>query len=119
MRHQKANSRKFHRTEEERKKLWIDLCSALILHGQIVTFTTRAKWFRPKFERLVTLCKRAKGDKRLAFYRCRKYLSERVARKLIEEIIPKLENRNGGYTAQYKLGSNFDEHDKSLVKIVD
>lgn len=118
MRHQKNNSRKFHRTEEERKKLWKDLCTALILHGQIITFTARAKWFRPKFERLVTLCKRAKDNPKAAFYRCRKYLSEKVARKLIEDIVPKLQDRQGGYTAQYKLTSEFSQHDKSLVKIV-
>jgi large subunit ribosomal protein L17 len=114
----KKNTRKFKRTTEERKRLWIDLTSALILHGQITTFSTRAKWFSPKFQRLVTLVKRAGDDKQLAFRKVRPYLSEPVARKLIEEIVPKLKERNGGYVSILKYSEPFNEHDKSVVTIV-
>lgn len=116
MRHQKK-SQKFHRTEEDRKRLWIDLSSALIKYGQITTFSARAKWFRSRFERLVTLCKRAGADTQLAYRSVRPYLKEEVARKLIEEVVPKLEGRVGGYTQVYKLSSEYNSHDKSLVRI--
>jgi len=108
-----------HRSEEDRKKLWIDLSTGLIKSGKIVTFTTRAKWFRPKFERLVTLCKRAGSNTQLAFRKVRPFLKEDVARKLIEEITPKYTERNGGYTAQYKLGIDFSDKDQSVVMLVD
>jgi ribosomal protein L17 len=117
MRHQK-NTKKFKRTTEERKKLWQDLVSGLILHGKIVTFTTRAKWSARKFERLVTLCKRAGENRKLAYTKVRPFLKEPVARKLIEEIVPKLTTRNGGYTQIYKLHNYFTTHDKSIVMIV-
>ncbi|MGL4758441.1 MAG: bL17 family ribosomal protein [Patescibacteria group bacterium] len=114
----KKNTQKFKRTTEERKRLWIDLASALILNGQITTFTTRAKWFSPKFQRLVTLVKRAGDDKQLAFKKVRPFLSEKVARKLIEEVTPKLQERNGGYVSIIKFAQPFNEHDKSIVTIV-
>ncbi len=118
MRHKK-NTKKFKRTEEERRRLWTDLSSGLIKSGKIETFTARAKWFRPKFERLVTLVKKAGEDKNLAFRRLRPYLSETDSRKLIEVIAPKFTERNGGYTRIYKLDQDFSTHDKSLVLIVE
>lgn len=118
MRHLKK-SQKFHRTEEERRRLWIDLSTGLIKNGQIKTFTVRAKWFRPRFERLVTLCKRAGDNTQLAYRKIRPFLSEDTARILVETIAPKYIDRNGGYTQQYKLSREFSQYDTSLVKLVD
>jgi len=119
MRHKK-HVKKFHRTEEERKKLWTQLCTALIKEEQIITTTEKAKWFRAYFDRLVTLCKRAGGDTKLAYYKVRPFLSEPVARKLIEELLPNLQSRNSGYTAQYKLVKPFGSsgYRQSVVKLI-
>lgn len=116
MRHKKK-SQKFHRNEEDRKRLWIDLCTGLIKSGQIVTFSTRAKWFRSRFERLITLVKRSNGDTQLAFRKIRPFLHEADARKLIEEIAPKFSTRTGGYTQVFKLGASFSDLDKSVVRL--
>ncbi len=118
MRHLKK-TKKFKRTEEERRRLWTDLCSALIKSEKIVTFTARAKWFRPKFERMVTWCKTAGDDTQLAFRRLRPYLSEADSRKMVEVIVPKLKDRVGGYTSLLKLDTEFSTHDKSIVMIVE
>ncbi|MBC7472008.1 MAG: 50S ribosomal protein L17 [candidate division SR1 bacterium] len=118
MRHLKS-TKKFKRTEEERKRLWIDLCSGLIKSGKIETFTARAKWFAPKFERLVTHVKKSGDDKALAFRRLRVYLSETDSRKMIDSIVPKLENRNGGYVRILKLDKDFNTKDKSIVLITE
>lgn len=116
MRHQKK-SQKFHRTEEERKRLWTQLSTALIKNGQITTFSARAKWFSSKFERLVTLVKRSNDDQKLAYSKVRPFLSEDVARMLIENIAPKFKERTGGYTQTFKLGVEFSDLDKSVVRI--
>jgi ribosomal protein L17 len=118
MRHLK-NTKKFKRTEEERKRLWIDLCTGLIKSGQIVTFTARAKWFAPKFERMVTHVKKAGEDKALAFRRMRMYFSEEVSRKMIDEVVPKLIYRNGGYVRILKVDKDFNTKDKSIVLITE
>lgn len=119
MRHLKKNSKKFKRTDEERRRLAKDLITALALNGNIVTFTARAKWFRPKFDRLITLVKNSEGNTKLAYTKIRPFVSEKVARKLIEEIVPTLLDRQGGYTMQIKLFQEFSPHDKSIVKIVE
>jgi large subunit ribosomal protein L17 len=118
MRHLKS-TKKLKRTEEERRRLKIDLATALIENRQIITFTTRAKWFRPFFDRLVTYVKRSEGDTQLAYKRLRPYLKEQTARKLIEKIVPKLKDRNGGYTSILKLQDQYSTHDKSVVTIVE
>jgi large subunit ribosomal protein L17 len=118
MRHQK-NTKKFKRTEEERRRLWTDLSSGLIKSGKIETYTTRGKWFAQKFERMVTHVKKAGEDTNLAFRRVRPFLSESDSRKLIEEIVPKLQTRNGGYTRILKLDKDFSTKDKSIVLIVE
>jgi len=119
MRHKK-HLKKFHRNEEERKRLWIDLCTALILNKKIETFSVRGKWFRARFDRLVTLCKRAKGDTKLAFSNVRPFLSEKAARELIENIVPKLLDREGGYTSQLKLFKPFQTSgfSRSYIRII-
>jgi large subunit ribosomal protein L17 len=117
MRHLKS-TKKFKRTTEERRRLKIDLATALIKERKITTFTARAKWFRPFFERLVTLCKRNINDIQAAYKLVRPFLSEEAARILIEKIVPKLQDRPGGYTKQFKLMSKFNAtHDKSIVMI--
>ena len=118
MRHLK-NTKKFKRTPEERKRLWIELSRGLIENKQIVTFTARAKWFRPKFERLVTLVKRAGDDEVLALRRVRPHLPEEVAKKFVREIVPALKDRQGGYTRLYKVDQDFSTHDKSVVLITE
>ena len=88
MRHKKS-TKKFKRTTEERRKLKVDLTTALIKHKQIMTFTARAKWFAPFFERLVTLCKRSKSTQE-AYRKVRVWLDEPTARILVEDIAPKM-----------------------------
>jgi large subunit ribosomal protein L17 len=117
MRHQK-NTKKLRRTPEERRRLKRDLSRGLILSGKIVTFTTRAKWFRPFFDRLVSLVKRAGDDTQLAFTHVRPYFDEKVSRVLIEEIVPRLQSRNSGYTSIIKVQSDYSTQDKALVRIM-
>jgi large subunit ribosomal protein L17 len=118
MRHLKA-TKKFKRTEEERRRLLRDLARGLILDKQITTFTTRAKYFRPFFERLVTLTKRAllANDKVLAYRRLNVYFDPATSKEMIENVVPKLMDRNGGYTQQYKLFIEFSTLDRSVVRI--
>ena len=52
--------RRFNRTHEHRKAMFMNLSQALIKHEQIVTTLPKAKDLRPVVEKLVTLGKR--GD---------------------------------------------------------
>ena len=117
MRHLK-NTKKFKRTPEERKRLWRDLSRGLIRDGKIVTFTARAKWFRPRFERLITQVKKATEDVQLQFKILREYFDEATSRTMIEDVLPKLTSRSSGYTSQVKIHIDFSNHDKSMVVLL-
>src|SRR6267154_1558543 len=57
MRHNNRG-RKFHRTAEHRKAMFMNLAGALIKHEQITTTLPKAKDLRPIVEKLVTLGKK-------------------------------------------------------------
>ncbi len=100
MRH-KVKKKKFDRTKEQRLALYRSLARALILEERIETTVERAKAVRSFIEKLVTLGK--KGDL-AARRRALQLLPDReVIKKLFEDIAPRFEGRNGGYTRVIKL----------------
>ncbi len=102
MRH-KVKKKKFDRTKEQRLALYRSLARALILEESIETTLERAKAVRGFVERLVTLGKRGDLTSRR---RALELLPDReVVRKLFEDIAPRFEGRNGGYTRVLKLPS--------------
>ena len=94
--------KKLGRPTAHRKSMLRNLTTDLLKYGRIQTTQDRAKETRRMAEKMITLGKR--GDlhaKRQAF----SYLvDEAVVAKLFDEIAPKYEDRNGGYTRILKLG---------------
>jgi large subunit ribosomal protein L17 len=116
----KKNKKTLKRTEEERSRLKRDLIGALTKYGTIKTTTTKAKWFRPFFERLVTLCKNAGDDVQLQYKRVRPLLNEADSRRFIEVVMPKFVGRQGGYTRQYHyVSGEAPDRKESIVMIVE
>ncbi len=100
MRH-KVKKKKFDRTKEQRLALYRNLARSLILEERIETTVQRAKAVRGFVEKLVTLGK--KGDL-ASRRRALELLPDKEAvRKLFEDIAPRFEDRNGGYTRVIKL----------------
>ena len=100
MRH-KVKKKHFDRTKEQRLALYRSLARALIMEERIETSLQKAKALRPFVEKLITLGK--KGDL-TARRRALALLPDRkVIKKLFEEVAPRFENRNGGYTRIIKL----------------
>lgn len=107
-------NRKLGRTSSQRKALLRDLISDLIINERITTTVTRAKETSKLADKLVTLGK--KGDlhsRRRAAAILRNELAtveeteeeivvESVVQKLFNEIAPRYETRNGGYTRVLK-----------------
>ncbi len=100
MRH-KIKKKHFDRTKEQRLALYRSLARALIMEERIETSLQRAKAVRSFVERLITLGR--KGD--LASRRRALSLlpDKTVVKKLFEDIAPRYEGRNGGYTRIVKL----------------
>lgn len=96
-----AGYRKLGRSSAHRDLMLRNMVTSLLEHGKIKTTETRAKEVRKIAEKMISLGKR--GDlhsKRQAL----SYLtSETVVKNLFDEIAPKYQERNGGYTRIIKL----------------
>ena len=79
-----------------------NLVTDLFREGRIQTTDCRAKEARREAEKLITLAKR--GDLHARRQVLAYVFDETVVTKLFEEIAPKYEDRNGGYTRILKLG---------------
>jgi len=95
MRH-RHGYKKLGRTSSHRKALLKNLAIALIINGKIETTVAKAKTLRSYIEKLITKAK--KGDFN-AHREVFAYLQDKEAtKKLLNEIAPNYETRNGGYT---------------------
>jgi len=100
--------RRFGRTHEHRKAMFVNLSQALIKHEQIVTTLYKAKDLRPIVEKLVTLGKR--GDlhaRRQAIAQLRDPL---LVKKLFDVLGPRYKDRLGGYTRVLKAGFRYGDN---------
>ena len=94
--------RKLGRPSAHTKSTLRNLVTDLFREGRIQTTDCRAKEARREAEKLITLAKR--GDLHARRQALAYVFDETVVTKLFEEIAPKYEDRNGGYTRILKLG---------------
>ncbi len=95
-------SRKLGRPTDHRQAMLRGLVTYLLENGRIETTVTRAKEVRAMAERMITLGKENTLHSRrqaLAYV-----TKEDVVKKLFDEIAPKYEDKNGGYTRIIKTG---------------
>jgi large subunit ribosomal protein L17 len=101
---------KLGRTSAVRKALLRDLTTDLLINERIQTTEARAKEIRRSTEKMITLGKRGDLHARrqaAAFLRnevANEETGERVLAKLFEDIAPRYEERQGGYTRILKVG---------------
>ena len=94
--------RKLGRSSDHRKAMLRNLVTDLLREGRITTTDTRAKEARRQAEKMITLAKR--GDLHARRQVLAYVYDESVVTKLFDEIAPKYEDRQGGYTRILKLG---------------
>lgn len=97
-----AGYRKLGRPSDQRKAILRNQVTALLEHGKITTTVTRAKETRRMADKMITLGKR--GDLHARRQALAYITKKEVVATLFDEIAPKYEERNGGYTRIYKLG---------------
>ena len=94
--------RKLGVTSAHRQSILRNLVTDLFRYGRIQTTDCRAKEARKEAEKMITLAKR--GDLHARRQALAYIKDEDVVTKLFDEIAPKYEERNGGYTRILKLG---------------
>jgi large subunit ribosomal protein L17 len=103
MRH-RLKGRKLGRTTAHRQALERNLVQSLFIYGRVITTVEKAKEFRGRAERLITLAK--KGG--LANFRriLRTVQSPEIAKKIVDDVAKRFTDRPGGYTRVVKLGGS-------------
>lgn len=110
--------RRFNRTHEHRKAMFMNLSQALIKHEQITTTLPKAKDLRPVVEKLVTLAKR--GDLHARRQAIAQIKDVELVRKLFDVLAPRYAERHGGYTRVLKAGFRYgDNAAMAVIEFVD
>ena len=110
-------TRKLGKPTEHRMAMLRGLTTYLLENGSVETTLTRAKEVRGVTEKMITLGKKnTLASRRAALAYITK---EDVVSKLFDQIAPKYADRNGGYTAIYKLGPRRgDAAEMAIIKLV-
>ena len=94
--------RKLNRASGNRKALFRSLFSALIMNGRIETTITKAKETSKNVAKLITLAK--VGDLHARRQALAILVDETATRKLFDDLAPKYQERQGGFTRIYRVG---------------
>lgn len=108
MRHQVAG-KKLNRTKDQRIALRRVLINQLFEHEKIMTTRAKAQAIRSQAEKLITLSKNSMKGSDIDKVNARRQAAASMAnpemvKKLFDDIGPRFENRNGGYTRMFQLG---------------
>ncbi|TXL60991.1 50S ribosomal protein L17 [Cerasibacillus terrae] len=111
--------RKLGRTTDARMALLRNLASDLILHERIETTEAKAKELKKVVEKMITLGKRgdlhARRQAAAFLYNKTNDEDKKVIQKLFDDIAPRYEERQGGYTRILKLGTRQGDGAKSAI----
>jgi large subunit ribosomal protein L17 len=124
MRH-KIAGHKLSRSKDERRALRRILIAQLFDHERIRTTRAKAEAVRGQAERLITLAKRGNKAGEAQMVHARRLAAARLGnpdavRKLFDDIAPRYEERNGGYTRMLKMGKRLgDAAEMVLLELVE
>lgn len=109
--------RKLGRPTDQRRAMLRNLVTSFLENGRIETTTTRAKETRSMAEKMITLGK--KGTLHARRQALAYITKEDVVKKLFDEIAPKYQERQGGYTRIVKVGPRRgDGAEMSILELV-
>ena len=120
MRHRNKDS-KLGRSSAHKKATLSALVCALIQERRIKTTLAKAKQARRLAEKMVTLCRKCRNaekpeTKLAARRRAISILSrKKLVAKLIDEIVPELDGRQGGYTRIVRLGRRRSDGSEMVI----
>lgn len=110
--------RKLGRNSGNRKALFRSILTSFFKYGRIETTITKAKEVADKGEELITLAK--KNDLHARRQVMAVLNDETITKKLFEEIAPKYEGKQGGYTRIYRVGPRRgDAAEMAIIELVE
>ena len=101
-------ARNFGGDSQHQRLMMANLAASLFAAEGITTTEAKAKALRPIAEKLITKAKKAQDEGPWRVHRIRQiqgFLGDReMTHKLVNEVAPRYEDRNGGYLRILKLG---------------
>ena len=108
---------KFGRESVQRQALYKSLATALVDHGKIKTTSTKAKSLSSFADKMITT---AKKQNLAARRELAKTFHPKIVKKLVDEIAPKFNEKNGGYTRVIRLGQRkSDAAEMSIIEFTE
>ena len=119
MRHKIAGKR-LGRSKDQRKALRRIMIKQLFEHERIQTTRAKAQLIRGEAEKLISLAKRGNAAETPQMVHARRLAAARLAdaeivKKLFDDIAPRYEDRNGGYTRVLKLGPRLGDAAEMVI----
>ena len=110
-------ARKLSRTSSHRKALLRNLATSLFQHERIKTTMSKAKALTSYSAKLITIAR--PGDLNAKRALAREIKDEKVRSKVFDVLIPRYQNRPGGYTQIFRVGlRSGDNAEMAIVKLV-
>jgi len=106
---------KLSRTASHRDAMLANMAASLFLHSKVKTTTPKAKALRPFVDRLISTAK--EGSLHSKRQVASVVTNKEALKKLFQELVPKLQERNSGYSRVIKAG--FRRGDNAEVSIVE
>src|SRR5580704_16080023 len=104
--------RHFKRDANERKALFKNLLTSLVIEERIITTTAKAKAIRSAADKLVTKAKKGGPD---AYRRLAPDVRYDAVEKLIKTIAPRFTDRQGGYTRIIRVSNRVADNAPQVV----
>ena len=111
-------NKKLNRTSEHRKALLKNMLNSLIKYEQIKTTLPKAKFLKPKADKIITLGK--KDTLQTTKLLVSQLQDIKIANKVRKTLSKRYEKRNGGYTRIIKAGFRYgDNAPMAIIEFVD
>ena len=111
-------NKKLNRTSEHRKALLKNMLNSLIKYEQIKTTLPKAKFLKPKADKIITLGK--KDTLQTTKLLVSQLQDSKNANKVKKTLSKRYEKRNGGYTRIIKAGFRYgDNAPMAIIEFVD
>lgn len=104
--------RQFKRDVNERKALFKNLLTSLVMNDRIKTSHAKAKAIKSAADKLVT---KAKKGGREAYRSLEAHVNHDAVVKLIDDLGPRFANRQGGYTRILKIGNRVADNAEMAI----
>ena len=109
--------RKLVRSSDHRMAMLRAMVTYLMENGKIETTVTRAKEVRSAAEKIITIAKRGDLHAKRQVYSF--VTKETVAKKVIDDIAPKYQEKNGGYCRVIRTGPRRgDAAEMAIIELV-